>query len=473
MARQIIHIPATKSSVHKSGTTQKKLRVAAYCRVSSEQDEQLNSFENQVTYYTNYINTNPEYEMAGIYADEGISGTSTKKRENFKRMISDCEKGLIDMVIVKSISRFARNTQDCLFYSRKLKDLGIGIKFEKEGFSTLDSTGELLFTILSSLAQDESRSISENCQWGIRSLMQRGMRRINTTRFFGYDADADGKLVVNKEQAEIVKWIYDSYLNGMNPDFIAKTLNERKVQQCMGGYNWKVTQVMQIMENEKHNGDSIFQKTFIPDYLTHKSVPNEGQLPKYHIKDDHDAIVSKEVWEAAQLEMKRREKYMHEHKMTTLGKNTDTVPFTHKIICGCCNHNYVRRTQTRSWGKAHLWQCGQRYIEKGVIGCKAPSIYEDDLNQAFLIAWNYMVENRETYIPKWKKQVQKGNALERLRAKQFMERTENGRVETFDSRMVNVVLDHITHLKKDKVSIEFTDGTKIFVDIKKQTIIKK
>ena len=175
MAKSVTVIPARKIKNNKKvvNTKDKKIKVAAYCRVSTDQDEQLNSFENQVHYYTNYINDNPQYEFAGIYADEGISGTNTKKRKEFMRMIEDCEAKKIDLVITKSISRFARNTQDCLMYSRKLKNLGIGIIFEKENISTLDSTGELLFTILSSLAQDESRNISENCKWGIRSKFQK------------------------------------------------------------------------------------------------------------------------------------------------------------------------------------------------------------------------------------------------------------------------------------------------------------
>lgn len=206
MARQVVHIPAQRNIANRAVARNTKLRVAAYCRVSTEQDEQLNSFENQVTYYTEFITRNPNYELAGIYADEGISGTSTKRREQFNRMIADCEAGKIDLIITKSISRFARNTQDCLNYSRKLKDLGIGITFEKENISTMDSTGELLFTILSSLAQDESRSISENCQWGIRSLFKQGVVHINTNRFYGYDKDEDGRLVINPEQAKVVRW---------------------------------------------------------------------------------------------------------------------------------------------------------------------------------------------------------------------------------------------------------------------------
>ena len=253
MARSITVIPASQP-YRVGGRTQQKtrnLRVAAYCRVSTDQEEQLNSFENQVEYYTKYIQDNPLYQMAGIYADEGISGTNTKKREEFKRMIRDCEEGKIDLVITKSISRFARNTQDCLEYSRRLKNLGIGIFFEKEHINTLDASGELLFTILSSLAQDESRNISENCKWGIRSKFKKGIPQVDCTKFLGYDKDDDGKLIVNQKQAKIVKRIYQEFLNGYNPAAIAKMLMEDHIKTGTGREEWRSASVRAILKNEK------------------------------------------------------------------------------------------------------------------------------------------------------------------------------------------------------------------------------
>ena len=234
--------------------------MAAYCRVSTDQEDQLHSFEAQVDYYTRYISDHPNYEMAGIYADEGITGTNTKKREQFRRMISDCESGKIDMVITKSISRFARNTQDCLQYSRMLKNLGIGILFEKEHINTLDSSGELLFTILSSLAQDESRNISENCKWGIRSKFKKGEMHLNTHKFLGYDK-VDGKLVINEREAKIVRRIYREFLWGHSPQEIAKGLEDEKIEGCMGAKKWYPSTVINILKNEKHMGDALLQKS--------------------------------------------------------------------------------------------------------------------------------------------------------------------------------------------------------------------
>lgn len=466
MAKQVIHIPATKSHAGNNLVRSRVLRVAAYCRVSSEQDEQLNSFENQVSYYTEYINNNPQYEMAGIYADEGISGTNTKRRENFNRMIADCEAGKIDLVITKSISRFARNTQDCLNYSRKLKDLGIGIKFEKENINTMDSTGELLFTILSSLAQDESRSISENCKWGIQTHFKRGRLLMNTNRFYGYDSDEEGNLIINTEQAKVVKWIFHSFMEGMNPDTIAKKLNEDGVEQCMGGHDWKVSQVMAILQNEKHMGDVILQKTFTPDFLTHKCVKNEGQMPQYHVPENHEPIVSKELWEAVQLEIARRKDYREKFGFKTLGQFTDEIPFTHRVICGECGKNFVRRTHTRSWGTVKVWQCTKRYKQKGVKGCDSKNLNEKDLMVGFVKAFNTILRDKKNYTLYWKELIKNGNALEVYRGKQFLELTKGKRsITEADNALVNMIFEYCVFYSNGSIEYHFLDGTTIKVNI--------
>lgn len=235
MAKNITVIPAsqTKLNSEKRGSAG-KVRVAAYCRVSTDMEEQLHSFENQVDYYTKYIEKNPDYEMVEVYGDEGISGTSLKKRDEFKRMIEDCKAGKIDLIITKSISRFARNTQDCLHYSRLLKNMGIGVYFEKENINTLDASGELLFTILSSLAQEESRNISENSQWGIRSKFKKGISHLNASGIMGYAKGEDGDFVIDPEQAEIVKRIYKMFLEGFTPSHIAMILNDEGVNGVKG-----------------------------------------------------------------------------------------------------------------------------------------------------------------------------------------------------------------------------------------------
>lgn len=414
-----------------------------------------------MTYYTNYINDNPKYEMAGIYADEGISGTNTKKREQFKKMIQDCEAGKIELVVTKSISRFARNTQDCLEYSRKLKDLGIGIYFEKENINTLEATGELLFTILSSLAQDESRSTSENTKWGIRNKFKRGILHLNTNRFMGYDKDENGNLVVNKKQAPIVERIFNEYINGSNPDVIAKRLNEEGIKGCMGEAKWQVSTIMGMLQNEKYKGEALLQKTFTVDFLTKKMVKNEGQIEQIRVKDNHQPIVYPELWEAVQLEIKRRRDFMDQYGLRMMGRYTDEQPFSCKVICGTCGKIYNRRTWTRSNGKHIVWQCIERYRVKGIIGCNNINLHEEDLEEAFVMAWNSIVENKDVYLERWTKLEKDGNELEKLRARQFKELAEKGvLLEKIDNEMVSLVLDRVEVYESGILKFSFLDGTK-------------
>ena len=355
-------IPARNRQCEKSELpSRKKLRVAAYCRVSTDQEDQLHSFDAQVDYYTKYIQNHEDYEMAGIYADEGISGTNTKKREQFKRMVADCERGKIDMIITKSISRFARNTQDCLMYSRKLKNLGIGIVFEKENINTMDSTGELLFTILSSLAQDESRNISENCKWGIRSKFKNGEMHINTSKFLGYDKDEDGKLVINEDEAKTVRRIYGEFLGGRNPQEIAKGLEDDGVLGCQGQTRWYTTTVIGILKNEKHMGDALLQKTYTADFLTKKQVKNHGEIAQVYVKNSHTGIIDKETWDAVQEEFGRRDAFMKRHGLAKYVYGSDCNPFTSKIFCGECGSSYTKH----SWKKRGVeqWQCKNHRVD--------------------------------------------------------------------------------------------------------------
>lgn len=466
MARTITHIPAREELTDRSAIQTRKLRVAAYCRVSTEQEEQQHSFATQVSYYTSYIENNPNYEMAGIYADEGITGTSTRRRKRFLDMVADCEAGKIDLIITKSISRFARNTQDCLFYSRKLKGLGIGIFFEREGINTMDATGELLFTILSSLAQDESRSISENCQWGIRKKFRDGKLHLNANRFMGYDKDADGHLVINPEQAKIVKRIFDEFMGGMNPDVIARRLNEEGVPGCMGEPKWHTSTIQGMLRNEKYMGDSLLQKTYTEDFLTKKTVKNCGALPQVLVKGDHEAIVDAEMWDAVQLELKRRSEYMQRLQIRTMGRSTDEQPFSCRVICGTCGKLFWRRTFQRLNRPLKVWQCGQRYREKGVVGCTSENLPEKDLHKAFVMAWNAILESRNELLPTWERQIESGNALERFRAQQFISLTASREpLSEIDLSLVGKVLDHITVEPLGILNFYFLDGTELGIAI--------
>lgn len=451
MAKKVTVIPAkqVQAKSAKKAPVQKKIRVAAYCRVSTDQDEQLNSFENQVEYYTRYINENPTYEMVDIYADEGISGTNIKKRKEFQRMIADCEEKKIDLILVKSISRFARNTQDCLTYSRKLKNLGIGIFFEKEHINTLDATGELLFTILSSLAQDESRNISENCKWGIRSKFQEGKPHINTFKFMGFDKNEDGRLVINEKEAKIVRRIFREFLEGYNPADIARRLNEEGVPGVSGKPKWIRPTILGMLQQEKYMGDSILQKWVTTDFLTHSLRKNTGQVEQYYVENSHPAIIDKETWTAVQEELERRDIYCQNYHLSMYAYRADKNPMNGKIVCGKCDHTYARK----SWSNRSVayWTCKTE-------GCSG-NIKEEHLYKAFVTAWNYTVKNRQKYMERWKLMMEDGTALEKLRARQMIELTNEGTISSMVPELMQMVLEKIDIKGDEHFTVCFQDGT--------------
>ena len=283
-----------------------KLRVAAYCRVSTDSDEQASSYETQVEHYTEYIKKNPEWEFAGIYADDGISGTNTKKREEFNRMIEACKTGEIDMIITKSISRFARNTLDCLKYIRMLKDKNIPVFFEKESINTMDAKGEVLLTIMASLAQQESQSLSQNVKMGLQFRYQNGQVQVNHNHFLGYTKDREGNLVIDPEQAEVVKRIYREYLEGSSMDKIAKGLEKDGILTGAGKKKWWTSTINKILRNEKYIGDALLQKTYTTDFLNKTRVKNNGIVPQYYVENNHEAIIPKDIFLRVQEELVRR-----------------------------------------------------------------------------------------------------------------------------------------------------------------------
>lgn len=451
MAKKVTVIPAkqVQASSSKMMPVQKKIRVAAYCRVSTDQDEQLNSFENQVEYYTRYINENPMYEMVDIYADEGISGTNVKKRKEFQRLIADCEAGKIDLVLVKSISRFARNTHDCLTYSRKLKNLGIGIFFEKEHINTLDAAGELLFTILSSLAQDESRNISENCKWGIRSKFQEGKPHINTFKFMGFDKNEDGRLVINEKEAKIVRRIFREFLEGYNPADIARRLNEDGVPGVSGEPKWIRPTILGMLHQEKYMGDSILQKWVTTDFLMHSLRRNTGQVEQYYVENSHPAIIDKETWTAVQQELERRDVYCQNHHLSMYAYRADKIPLNGKIVCAHCGYTFARK----SWANRGIayWTCKTE-------GCRT-NIKEECLYRAFITAWNYTVKNKEKYMQRWLEMQEGDRALSKIRAQQMVTLVEEGTIMTMVPELMQMILERIVIHDKKHFTVCFLDGT--------------
>lgn len=283
-----------------------KKRVAAYARVSTEFEEQLSSFDAQMDYYTKHIKSNHAWTFVEVYTDEGISATSTKKRDGFKRMMSDALNGKIDLIITKSVSRFARNTVDTLINVRKLKEKGIEVYFEKENIYTMDSKGELLITIMSSLAQEESRSISENVTWGQRKRFADGKVSLPYKQFLGYEKGEDGLPKIVEKEAEVVRVIYKLFLEGKTTSGIAKYITEAKIPTRAGKEIWQQSTVKSILKNEKYKGDAILQKSFTVDFLTKKKKINEGEIPQYYVENSHPAIITPEVFDLAQHEIKKR-----------------------------------------------------------------------------------------------------------------------------------------------------------------------
>ena len=376
----------------------RQLRVAAYCRVSTEEEEQQSSYEAQCTYYTDKIMTNPEWTMAGIFADEGISGTSTKNRDDFNRMIRRCRQKTIDLILTKSISRFARNTLDSLKYIRALRELGIGIIFEKENINTLEMDTELIITFMSAFAQSESESISANVRWGKRQAMKEGKASINFRKLYGYYLDDEGNPCVDSDKAEAIRSIYDQYLQGASLRMIKLSLEGREIPNPAGEAKWDISQIRSILGNEKYCGDVLMQKTFTQDCIGKKVVKNTGQLPMYLIQNNHPAIVSRGVFQAVQAEKTRRSASASPSKKTSsTGHSCYASKFalSERLVCGECGTLYRRCTWKRN-GKARvIWRCVSR-LDYGTKYChQSPTMDEEPLQQAIMAAINSVMDPKE------------------------------------------------------------------------------
>ena len=378
----------------------KKLRVAAYARVSTDTDEQEGSYEAQVNHYTTLIQNNPDWEFAGMFADDGISGTQAKKRPEFLRMIEECENGQIDMIITKSISRWARNTLDSLTYIRKLKDLGIPVIFEKENINTTDASGELLLTIMASIAQQESLSISQNTKIGIRYKFQEGIGRLNTAIFLGLELGSKpGEYVVDPAQATVARRIYREFLEGYSPAMVAEHLNRDGIKTPSGNGQWYASSIASILSNEKYCGDMLFQKYYVEDFLTHKTVKNTGQLPQYYVEDHHEPIVPKKVYFQTQGELMRRGALKDDPTKIRFGS---TKALCRRLICPVCGRP-LKRVQR---GKYVDWRCryqngtaiSNRRASVSACGCRVVS--EGEAEDAILTAFNKLPVYREALIRK-------------------------------------------------------------------------
>ena len=387
--RSVTVIPA---SIHRFSevplATAEKRKVAAYARVSTDNEDQKTSYAAQVDYYTNYIKSRPDWEFAGMYSDEGVTGTSLKKREGFTRMVQDALDGKIQLIVTKSVSRFARNTVDSLTTIRKLKEHGIEVYFEKEAIWTFQARGEILLTILSSLSQEEARSISENVTWGLRKKFADGKFSVGYSHFLGYDKGEDGNLVINEEQAKIVRLIFQLFLEGMTAGRIAKELTARHILTVTGKEKWNAKTIRGILSNEKYTGCARIQKTFTPDFLTKKAVKNCGQVPSYFVEQSHPAIIDPAVFEMVQREMERRTREG--------GRYSGVSIFSGKIRCGECGGYFGSKVwHSTDKYRRTIYRCNNKYDGQK---CRTPHVTEKEIKEAFVMAFNRLVTERDEVI---------------------------------------------------------------------------
>ena len=400
--RRVRVIPATRTQGAIHSTHDGKKRVAAYCRVSTDSEEQLNSYEAQKSYYTQKIADSPDWEMAGIYADEGISGTSMKKRTEFKKMITACKRGHIDLIITKSLSRFARNTVDCLETVRLLKANGIGVYFEKENINTLTESSEFLITLFSGFAQAESESLSKNVAWGWRKSAEAGNVYFQYKRMLGYRKGTDGQPEIVPEEAEIIRRIYRRYLAGCSLGQIKQELEQDNIPTAQKVERWSSAVIHNILTNEKYMGDALLQKTYITDCITKKVKKNMGERPMYYVENNHPAIISREMFDQVQKEMTRRSskrKVLQKSGKTELGKYSGKYALTELLVCGECGSPYKRVTWARNGKKRIVWRCVSR-LEFGTKYChNSPTLDESRLHNAILAAMNEYTAIRQEVCP--------------------------------------------------------------------------
>ena len=405
LSRNITVIPARKRVGNTAAVGQRpKLKVAAYCRVSTDSEEQASSYEVQVAHYTQFIQKNPEWELAGIYADDGITGTNTKKREEFNRMIQDCMDGNIDMIITKSISRFARNTLDCLKYIRELKEKNIPVFFEKENINTMDSKGEVLLTIMASLAQQESQSLSQNIKLGLQYRFQNGEVRVNHSRFLGYTKDEEGNLVIEPAEAEVVKRIYREYLEGASLLQIGRGLEADGILTGAGKTKWRPETLKKILQNEKYIGDALLQKTYTVDFLNKKRVQNKGIVPQYYVENSHEPIIPRDLYMQVQEEMIRRAN-LHSGANRKKRVYSSKYALSSIVYCSKCGEIYRRIAWNNRGKHSTVWRCCTR-VEHGPKGCDAPTIQESVLQNGVAKAINEVFGNSSAFLPILKENMQ-------------------------------------------------------------------
>lgn len=418
------------------------------------------SYQNQVQYYQHTIQANPSYELIGIFADEGISGTGSHQRVEFNRLMQNARDGKLDLIITKSLSRFGRNTLDCLMNIRELKALGVDVYFERENVHVLRSEGEMLLTLIAAVAQNESLNQSDNVKWGIRRQYERGnIKSVQASKFLGYKKDKQGDLVINEEQAVMVRRIYQLFLDGLGVYQIATLLTVESVPMAYGGKEWTPSHILKVLTNEKYMGDTRFQKTFNADYLTKRRVKNTGQLPQYYRENTHPAIIDREVWELIQLEMARQKLFVESHHMDKFHHHSQEIPLSGKIICGECGRLLLlRETNRATYENNKFWRCVTRHGSKN--SCDSQLRLDMNVaNQSLVTAWNVLICQQDHL------DLESDSKLvlyRRNRLKALLQ--EHGPIKVMPYDLLLQALDHI-EVHADYLTVVFLAGIRIRVDL--------
>lgn len=481
-----------------------KKRIAAYCRVSSNKDEQLHSLSAQTEYYTNALSADKTCEFVGIYADEGISGTQTKNRQAFNRLMDDCRAGLIDIIMTKSVSRFGRNTVDTLRYTRELKLLGVDVYFEKENIHSANAEGELMLTIMSAMAQNESFNLSENVKWGLQRKYEEGHAESQPLgKFYGY-SQYKKQISIIEEEAAVVRRVFREFLSGYGATEIAKHLTADGIPTERGNKEWCPSTVGGFLSREKYMGDAIFRKSYVADPISHKRIQNRGELEQYYAEDCFPAIVDKDTWNCVRLELERQKQYCADHSISVYSRYNEDNPFSTRIICQTCGRTYmlqmnkhVKEEEYSYWrcssfkGKqwkeipgmtftprplqplrlkdrnAHPWNkyYKRKLPEERTMLCTDIQILAGQPEKAFIRAWNQLCGKAIRYTASLNSKANKtDDVLLRYRCRRLAELiAERGRIDAFDYGLCIEVLDHMEVTPQGKLRVIFFAGITITV----------
>ena len=470
LQRKVNYIAPTLNTETESETAYRQIRVAAYCRVSTQMEEQLNSYEVQVKHYTDKINSEPKWSFAGIYADKGISGTSAKKRDEFMKRIRACKRHKIDMIITKSISRFSRNTLDCLKYIRILKELNVDVYFEEQGLHSKDAGAEFYITIYGSIAQSEAENISANVRWGKQQSAKEGKVAFSFNSFLGYKKGADGKPEIVEGEAKIIREIYDKYLEGDSIRKIADYLNDTQIKTPTGKKVWYYGTVKSILSNEKYKGDALINKTYVIDCISKKVKRNDGERAQYYVENNHPAIISPEKFNRVQEEMARRsskKKVKQVGTKTELGKYSSKYALSELLICGECHTPYRRCTWTTTYGKKKIvWRCINR-LDYGKKYCHhSPSLEESVLQSAIVQAVQNNIGKCSEVLEKLKQHIRIG-----LSGEQTEDKTIDIQIEI--ARLDKEYVDLLNRITSDMENAETLESQLEKIVIKKHSLQKE